>query len=434
MTKRMMTRAAIAAALLCGTPAFAANTSVLPGAAAIAFGAFEPGVQAFYQARGDKPLWLSQPGAIDAALSVLQRAPLDGFAAGPELANAVQSALQRASAGDLTARTEADRLLSSAWVRYVRILRTPPSGMRFEDASLLPAQRDARSMLTEAAAAASLSDYVRKTASVNPIYAQLRDAAWNEMQANGTGLDPQVAASLDHARFVPRSGRYVVVDAASARLLMIEDGQIRDSMKVIVGKSSSQTPMVASQIYYATVNPYWNVPTDLARKIIAPRVLQDGTAYLKSHRYEVLASYDENAEIIDPSTVDWKAVASGAAQVRVRQRPGADNSMGQIKFPFQNDLGIYLHDTPKKELFAQASRDLSNGCIRLEDAQRLGRWLLGRDPVQASAPEQHIALPQGVPVYVTYLTAQSENGRLAMLPDVYGRNRSASGAVVAAAY
>lgn len=429
-----MTRAAFAAALLCGTPAFAADTSVLPGVAAMAPTPLEPGVQAFYRTRGEQPLWVAQPAAAQALLAALQRAPLDGFAAGPDLARAAQAALQEASSGEPAALAQADRLLSSAWVRYVRALRTPPLGMAFEDRSLLPTPSDARMVLIEAAGAPSLADHIRKVSTVNPIYSALREAAWKQMQSSGAAPERAVLASLDRARFAPKTGRYVVVDAASARLLMIEDGQVRDSMKVIVGKSSSQTPMVASQIYYATVNPYWNVPTDLARKLIAPRVLNDGVSYLKDHGYEVLSSYEANAEVIDPKSVDWKAVSDGSVQVRVRQRPGAKNSMGQVKFPFQNNAGIYLHDTPNKQLFSAQSRDLSNGCIRLEDASRLGRWLLGREATGSQAPEEHIALPRAVPVYVTYLTAQPVDGRLAMLPDIYGRDRTGGGAVVAAAY
>ena len=83
--------------------------------------------------------------------------------------------------------------------------------------------------------------------------------------------------------------------------------------------------------------------------------------------------------------------------------------MGRMKFGFPNAADIYLHDTPNKELFAQDDRNLSHGCIRLEDAERLGRWLLGRDPQAASRdPEQNVLLPTPVPIYVTYLTAQVE--------------------------
>jgi L,D-transpeptidase YcbB len=241
--------------------------------------------------------------------------------------------------------------------------------------------------------------------------------------------------NLERARFLPSGDRYIIVDAASARLLMVEGGVVRDSMKVIVGKSSSQTPMIASRIHYATLNPYWNVPTDLARSIIAPRVLKDGTAYLHDRGYEVLSGYEEGATVIDPSSIDWQAVASGRREVRVRQLPGPTNSMGSVKFSFQNDKGIYLHDTPNKDLFANASRDVSNGCIRLEDSDRLAAWLLGRTPsASSSAPEQHVSVPGGVPVYVTYLTAQADNGRLTYVADVYGRDRSGGAQASAAAW
>jgi murein L,D-transpeptidase YcbB/YkuD len=97
--------------------------------------------------------------------------------------------------------------------------------------------------------------------------------------------------------------------------------------------------------------------------------------------------------------------------------------MGRIKIPFPNNADIYLHDTPNKDVFAQDDRSLSHGCIRLEDAERLGRWLMGRDPQAASRdPEQNVLLPSPVPIYVTYLTAQVRDGQLSLLDDVYLRD------------
>lgn len=209
---------------------------------------------------------------------------------------------------------------------------------------------------------------------------------------------------------IPQRGRYILVDAASARLYMIEDGRVRDSMKVIVGKPAAATPALKSVIHYATLNPYWNVPADLAQTIIAPRVLKEGTGYLTSRGYEVLSNFGAGAQVLAPESVDWAAVADGRAKVYVRQRPGPANSMGQMKFDLPQSNGIYLHDTPNKDLFAKAERYLSNGCVRLEDAPRLARWLLGRDPaVNGAAPEQHILLPSGgVPITIAYLDARAQ--------------------------
>ncbi len=130
---------------------------------------------------------------------------------------------------------------------------------------------------------------------------------------------------------------------------------------------------------------------------------------------------------IPSDQIDWKAVAAGQKTIRVRQLPGPQNSMGKLKFSFANGEDIYLHDTPSKALFAKARRDLSNGCVRLEDAQRFGRWLLGREPVAPSAePEQFVQLPKGIPIYLTYLTAQPVDGKIVYTTDIYGRDTHGS--------
>ncbi|NUT01795.1 MAG: L,D-transpeptidase family protein [Sphingomonas sp.] len=229
-----------------------------------------------------------------------------------------------------------------------------------------------------------------------------------ERSAIATGMAIPVGQVASPSMPVPQRGRFVLVDAASARLFMVENGNVVDSMKVIVGKPTAATPMLRSTIYYATFNPYWNVPTDLAKSIIAPRVLKDGAAYLESHGYQVVSGFSRTAQVLPSDSVDWQAVADGTQTVHVRQLPGPANSMGRMKFGFQNDDGIFLHDTPKKELFEASDRGLSNGCVRLEDAPRFARWLLGRDPGEIdAAPEEQVALPRGVPIVITYLNGAS---------------------------
>jgi murein L,D-transpeptidase YcbB/YkuD len=386
-------------------------------------------VDNFYSARHGAPLWLRN-GARSAAASeligVLQRASLDGFAGGPALAAQAQQLLLRAQSGDPAALMAADRLLSAAWVQYVQALQTPPSGMTYADAWVAPRRDSPASILARAAAAPMLPEYVAKIAQVNPIYAQLRNAAWAAMQASGGQLDPRVLASLDRARDIPPQGRFVMVDTAGARLYMIEGGRIVDSMKVIVGKDdpSTQTPMLASAIYYATLNPYWHVSADMVRELIAPNVLNMGLSYLKTRGYQVMPADPNDDSLLDPAKIDWRAVAAGRETVRVRQLPGPANSMGRLKFPFPNSSDLYLHDTPTKALFNQNDRSLSHGCIRLEDADRLGRWLMGREPETASRePEQNVLLPNPVPIYLTYLTAQvGADGQLSFVEDNYRRD------------
>jgi murein L,D-transpeptidase YcbB/YkuD len=278
------------------------------------------------------------------------------------------------------------------------------------------------SILLTAAGAPSLEQYLANTSRPNPLYTQLRDAGWAEAQASGNMTpDPRLLANLDRLRSVPSTGQFLLVDSGSSTLTLYRDGQPVDSMKVITGTKELPTPLIASIMYYITYNPYWHAPDHLVRKTIAPTVLRQGMTYLKSHGYHVIDEWSETANIIDPASVDWKAAAAGSLHLRIRQDPGPLNSMGKLKFPFPNPEDIYLHDTPSKALFAKDQRNLSNGCVRVEDAKRLGRWLLGQDPVAPGTDaETRVQIPKGMPIFLTYITAQVRDGKLTYLPDVYG--------------
>jgi murein L,D-transpeptidase YcbB/YkuD len=235
-----------------------------------------------------------------------------------------------------------------------------------------------------------------------------------------------ILLNMERARRLPApgvEGRYVLVDAGSAQMWMYENGQPVGSMKVIVGSPDTETPMMAALMRFSSVNPYWNVPTDLTAKLIAPRVLAGGLSYLSDRGYQVLDGWTEDAGIVDPATVDWPAVASGDVELRVRQLPGGGNSMGEIKFMMPNEYGIYLHDTPGKAAFEQDERWVSNGCVRVEDAHRLANWLYGYMPKGQSADrEERVDLVEPVPVYITYLTVAADEEKLSFREDRYGRD------------
>jgi murein L,D-transpeptidase YcbB/YkuD len=432
----LLAGAAYAALLGLAVPVSAATSPEIPGAALVSPSATQA-VNTFYASRGGAPLWLrsgADSGAARSLIAILQRAPIDGLAAGPALAAQAQALMARAQFGDQAALAAADRQLSLAWVSYVRTLQRPPAGMIYADAWVTPRRDTPMQILQRAAAAPSLAAYVRSVSQVNPLYAELRDAAWIQAQSSGGQVDPRVLVSLDRARDMPFQKKYIMVDAAAARLYMIEDGRIVDSMKVVVGRAGprTQTPMLASTIYYATLNPYWHVDGELVRSLIAKNVLEQGLGYLKSHGYQVMPADESDDTLLDPSKIDWQAVRNGSLEVRVRQLPGPGNSMGHVKFGFPNAYDIYLHDTPMKDLFAQDDRTVSHGCIRLEDAERLGRWMLGRDPTaESTAPEQNVPLPTPVPIYVTYLTAQAHDGQLSFVDDIYGRDAQVTAEVAA---
>jgi murein L,D-transpeptidase YcbB/YkuD len=206
---------------------------------------------------------------------------------------------------------------------------------------------------------------------------------------------------------------------------MYENGEVVDSMRVVVGKPIYPTPMMAAYIRFANLNPYWYVPPDLAAERIAPNVVKLGLPYLQRQGYEVVSDFVEHPDIIDPTTIDWQAVADGKQKVLIRQLPGPHNSMGRIKFMFPNSEGVYLHDNPERELFEQAARLYSGGCVRLEAAWRLSRWLFDRDLTwKGAGTEEKVPLAKPVPVYITYLTAVPDGSQIAFLDDVYGRDKA----------
>jgi murein L,D-transpeptidase YcbB/YkuD len=235
----------------------------------------------------------------------------------------------------------------------------------------------------------------------------------------------RIAINMERAYRLPATrafDRYVVVDSGAAEVYLFDRDRRVDSMRAVVGAPKTKTPMMAVLMRDALANPYWNVPPELVRSLTAKKVGEQGLSYFKNFHYEVLSDWTNNARVIDPKTVNWKGIASGKVKptIRVRQLPGPWNSMRNMKYEMPNDYGIYLHDTPHDELFAEQSRWLSNGCVRLEDYRRFASWVFGYVPRATSQYEQRFELPRPIPVYMTYLTvAPTANGVL-FRPDPYG--------------
>ena len=394
-------------------------------------------VDSFYAARGNRPLWFGQYGesgaAPDILIGLLRSAGADGLDPDHYRLRNLDRALRAARSGDPGDISRADRMLSQAFAAYVRDLKqTPRVEMIWVDARLRPSAPSPRQLLESAAAAPSLEAYLAEMQWMNPIYAELRRALIDGHH-NDRMTSDILRLNLERARALPAgTGKYVIVNATAAQLTMHEGGRIVDSMRVVVGKPEHATPMMAALIRFTSLNPYWNVPADLAAERVAPNVVSGGKAYLKSKGYQLLSSWDADAKVTSPDTVDWTAVAAGSTRVRLRQLPGPSNAMGKMKFMFPNAQGIYLHDTPEKELLGEESRMFSGGCVRLEDAPRLAKWLYnGKVPTaRSAAPEQRVDLPELVPVFLTYLTAvPGGGGEVTFLPDVYKRDPAALAAL-----
>ena len=428
MVRGHLLLAAAAGALTLGAPAFAQVTTSAPTAPSAALSSsVDPAVAAYYALRPGAQIWFKDADTRAAAVklpAILSLAATDGLAEGPALATQVEAAIARGQPAD-------EQIISDAWVKFVRALQRPIEGVSYGDPALEMKPQTAEKILIAASRAPSLPKFIDQTATVNPFYATLR----NDAEKLGTLEDPRVRATLDRLRLIPGAGRAIIVDVANAQLMILEDGQVVDTMKTVVGKKDAATPLLAGTIHYVTFNPYWHIPQDVARRKVAPIVLKRGVKYLKAARYETVAAFGQGKEeLVDPTTIDWKAVAAGDVEVNIRQLNGPNNMMGKMKFGFVNDYGIFLHDTPHKDFFAKAKRNLSLGCVRLEHPERLAQWLLGREPTPpGDGSEQLVQLDKGVPVYITYLSARpGEGGAIAYADDVYGLDTPGAGKAVLA--
>ena len=375
------------------------------------------------------PAWFapSSRNAAQKLIALLATAEADGLKSRRYDTRRLSRLVAAASAGDPNARAQAQQALNSAFVAYVRDQKHDPNvGIIYVDRELRPAPPNPAAILAEAARAPNLADYVEKMGWMNPIYAQLRQAIASRLYR--TNAERRLLEiNRERARALPGgSGKYAIVNAPAARLYMYENGQVVDSMRVVAGKpdAASQTPMMNAYIRFLTLNPYWNSPPDVTAHTLAPKVLKEGRAYLNRQGYQLMSDWSERARVLDPMSVDWRSVAAGRTQVRLRQKPGPANSMGKMKFMFPNEHGIWLHDTPVKEKIEEAARLASAGCVRLEDAPRFARWLFGK-PVaaQGAKPEQKVPLPRPVPLYITYLTAVPSGTSIVYFDDFYGKDR-----------
>jgi murein L,D-transpeptidase YcbB/YkuD len=180
---------------------------------------------------------------------------------------------------------------------------------------------------------------------------------------------------------------------------------------------------------YVELNPYWHIPSTIAREDVLPKILED-PQYLAKENIRVFKGWDPRAPEIDPETVDWTQIGTDYFPFRLRQEPGDSNPLGRIKFVFPNKFEVYLHDTPAKQLFEKTERSFSSGCIRIEKPIDLAEYLLqsdqrwSRERIQSEIDKgknQIVNLPEPIDVDVLYLTAWvDEAGNINFREDIYG--------------
>ena len=228
---------------------------------------------------------------------------------------------------------------------------------------------------------------------------------------------------MERWRWLPRElgDRHIFVNIPEMRLEVRERDSVPLTMRVVVGKQDTQTPIFNDQMTHLVFSPYWNVPPDIVNNETLPEVMKD-PGFLDRTNMEVI---DKDGNPVDPASID----VNDPTQYRFRQRPGGDNSLGLVKFMFPNQHNVYLHDTPADSLFARASRSFSHGCVRVEQPEMLAHYVLGDQAdwtdakiagAMRNGEERTVKLKAPIPVYIAYLTARvSSDGLVQFRKDVY---------------
>jgi murein L,D-transpeptidase YcbB/YkuD len=399
--------------------------------------------RAFYEARGYRPVWVDGVETTPQWKDLVQQLKYSAaHGLEPDAYGVAEFEALRAQSQDRWHGTrfpeervpELDAKMTYAYLRYAADLlgwtRSPGDVHRnwLTDSK----EEDLAARLNDAIASSRVRDSLEELAPTHPQYKGLQAALARELQARsgsqeegrqGLPADRGLAAdraerlrmNMERWRWAPRDlgDRYVLINVPAYMMQVVENDVPALAMRVIVGEPKNQTPLFSDEMTYVVFSPYWNIPPGILRDETLPRVARDPD-FLRRNNIEVVGTSGEEA--FDPLSIDWSD-PEATRGLRFRQRPGADNALGLVKFIFPNHFNVYLHDTPGDRLFNKEKRSLSHGCIRIEDPVALARYVLRDQPewtesrivdAMTARREQTVKLATKLPVHIGYWTAWVE--------------------------
>lgn len=268
--------------------------------------------------------------------------------------------------------------------------------------------------------------FVQSLAGDNHLYRQTVKSLSSMISASGVSdTGKKLALNAQRLRVIPDFHNGIFVNIPSYKLQYYRNGQIALESRVIVGKNERRTPVMYSKLSNVVVNPPWNAPTRLINEDLVPKMKRD-PSYVAAHNYSIL---DAKGNVIDPYSINWAAIGS-KFPYRIRQAAG-DSALGNFKFNMPSSDAIYLHDTPNHGLFSRKDRALSSGCVRVEKSDQLATILLKeagwseerKRSVLASKKTVSAPIRSDNPVFLYYVTAWVENGKVQTLPDIYSYDK-----------
>lgn len=246
----------------------------------------------------------------------------------------------------------------------------------------------------------------------------------------------RIAITMDKYKMLPENmpSKYIWVNTSANFLELVDNNEVKLVSKIISGKPKTRTPLLTSNISELITYPQWVPPPSIVTKEILPAVKKN-PGYLARKGFSLV---DGKGNEVDPYSVDWSKY-NKSIPYRVVQGSGDANALGIMKFVFNNKYSVYLHDTNQRYLFGNSMRSLSHGCVRVQEWEKLARYILSNDSLNSAGRNytsidsmrtwlQHkqkksIAVRNKIPVFIRYITCEGQNGGIVFFDDVYAEDK-----------
>lgn len=249
----------------------------------------------------------------------------------------------------------------------------------------------------------------------------------------------RIAINIDRYKQLPDHlpEKYIWVNLPGYYMRVIDNDTIVFESKVIVGKPTTRTPTLNSEITDMVTYPKWTIPNSIIKKDILPAMKKDA-GYLARKGFSLV---DLKGDPVDPYTVNWAKYTKGIPY-KVVQGSGDDNALGILKFNFDNPYSVYLHDTNQRYLFKNSERDLSHGCVRVQEWQKLAFYIAVNDSIHqkpgvppnynadsiktwlANKERKRIVVKNRIPLFIRYFTCEGKNGKVIFYDDIYSEDKT----------
>lgn len=385
-------------------------------------------VQEFYAINHQTLYWLSTKKDTKRAaewITAIEAAKKSGLVSEKLMTDQLRTAMLAKNLRNKLAKANTDRQITGVILNFLKELQQVNA--RFDYDEVGKPQRDSVFVyqLLNSKDKGPVSQIVSKLDCQDPDYQVLKKFLEDSIPDKNSLKYKSIVLSMNYLKFVAANSKseYIVANIPETEVRYYQNGKLKLKMKSVVGKKKNPTPTIASYITNIVTFPFWNVPFSIATKELLPKVQKD-ESYLERNNFEVV---DAKGNVVDDPDLNWDEYTTKNFPYFFRESTGPNNSLGVLKFNLGNPFSIYLHDTNSKSAFAKESRFLSHGCVRLEKPIELAD-LLTKGEVnvwelktgQKDTESKILKLNQTVPVFIVYMPAVVENGKVTFLKDVYG--------------